>query len=172
MRSFPTCEAMTTGDVGLAMKMLAEWEANDDERRTASSSLVHLQTLLLLLIEVESRPSTCLGPSKDSLLGRALGASWAMRLYNATINDSAHGPSEVTIESDDHMRHRLWWSLVVLDRWNAVATGTATMIRNESTVVPAGLERVVGEKAFLMIRKLTYTSHPDIPNTHFNECFV
>ncbi|KAL2759484.1 hypothetical protein ACRALDRAFT_1091522 [Sodiomyces alcalophilus JCM 7366] len=153
---FPSASPATTGDAGLAMKILAEWEAQDGAPRTSSAHIVHLQTLLLLLIELDTRPSACSTPLKESLLGRAIGAAWAMKLYHARAEKPQEGQGEADPNSDSdsesHIRVKLWWSLVLLDRWHAVAAGTQTMIRNESTVVYPALEGIVGEMAFWMLR--------------------
>ncbi|ROT43333.1 hypothetical protein SODALDRAFT_355540 [Sodiomyces alkalinus F11] len=159
---FPSTSAAATGDASLAMKILAEWESQDGEPRTSSAHIIHLQTLLLLLIEMDTRPSACSGPLKESLLGRAVGAALAMKLYNARVDRPLEGESEPNpdpdpdsdsdSDSESHLRVKLWWSLVLLDRWHAVAAGTQTMIRNESTVVYHGLESIVDEMTFLMIR--------------------
>lgn len=151
------------------MKILAEWEAQDGEPRTPSTHIIHLQTLLLLLIEVDTRPAACSSPLKESLLGRAIGAAWAMKLYHARAEKPPKGEGEANSDlnsdsdpdSESHLRVKLWWSLVLLDRWHAVATGTQTMIRNESTVVYHGLESIVGEMTFWMIRECRDVAYGD-----------
>ncbi|KAM0519879.1 hypothetical protein ACHAP0_005795 [Verticillium nonalfalfae] len=143
---------MGMGDASLAMKMLVEWEMNGEEPRTSAAHFIHLQTLLLLFIEASNRPSSCAGHIKESLLGRAVSTAWTMKLYSAQAGSSLELNGDVDVDSDTHLRVRLWWSLVLLDRWNAVGSGTLPMTRTESTVVSPDVAKVVGETTWQLIR--------------------
>ncbi|EEY23193.1 conserved hypothetical protein [Verticillium alfalfae VaMs.102] len=152
MQSFPSFTTMGMGDASLAMKMLVEWEMNGEEPRTSAAHFIHLQTLLLLFIEASNRPSSCAGHIKESLLGRAVSTAWTMKLYSAQAGSSLELNGDVDVDSDTHLRVRLWWSLVLLDRWNAVGSGTLPMTRTESTVVSPDVAKVVGETTWQLIR--------------------
>lgn len=151
LQSFPGFTSSTTGDVALARKMLAEWELNDDTPHTSAAQIVHLQTLVLLLIESDVRPSASAGTQKVSLLGRAVGAAWSLRLHRTTVDLHADGDSDA--DSDTHIRVRLWWSLVTLDRWSAMSSGTPVIAQKQSTIAQTGLSTIVGETPYLLIRR-------------------
>ncbi|KAM0272533.1 hypothetical protein ACHAQH_008693 [Verticillium albo-atrum] len=152
MQSFPSFTTMGMGDASLAMKMLVEWEMNGEQPRTVAAHFIHLQTLLLLFIEAGNRPSGCSGHIKESLLGRAVSTAWTMKLYSALASSLLEPNGDVDADSENHLRVRLWWSLVLLDRWNAVGSGTLPMTRTESTIVAPDVEKVVGETTWQLIR--------------------
>lgn len=151
--AFPSFASLATGDVELAKKMLLEWESGDGIPRSRAVHMVHLQTLILLVIEADLRPSGASGTQKGSLLGRAIGTAGAMRIYQARIESMS--PSGHDYDSEAHIRTRLWWSLILLDRWNSVVTGSPTMTHKDSAVVDDGLGAVVGEVMLLLIRMFT-----------------
>lgn len=148
LHSFPAFTSPTAGDVGLAKKMLVEWELNDDAPRTQASHVVHLQTIMLLLIEADVRPAGCADTQKESLLGRAVGTAWALRLHLSRTDKNV----DPDPNSDVNVRIRLWWSLVVLDRWNAISMGTPTMTHRQAAVVQSGVPEILGQVPWLLLR--------------------
>jgi hypothetical protein len=131
--------------------MLTEWEGSDSLQRSPVTTLIYLQTLVLMMIEADNRVPTTGGPSKESLIGRAVAAAYSAKLYMSAIEAQPDG--EPDSESDDRLQVRVWWTLVLLDRWNAIGTGTPSLIRDDSVVVPSGLQAIIGELPFMLIRK-------------------
>lgn len=132
----------TPGDVKQANALLSEWEAST-EPRSRAADLVHAQTLVLLITDADWRASSTL----PFLLARAVALANCMKLYRFTSVDENADP-----DSEDMLSLRIWWSIVVLDRWHAAGTGSPSHVPDSSAVVPAGLESVVGEVAFHYIR--------------------
>ncbi|KJR88252.1 uncharacterized protein SPSK_06959 [Sporothrix schenckii 1099-18] len=160
----------TTGLARVASALLAQWET-EGSARTSLHDLVHLQTLLLLAIEADTHGPASLkghhgGLSKTALLSRAVAVSYEMDLPQeqlgatvATISAAAaDDPSQagaVDTDSEARLGLRAWWSLVVLDRWNAVALGKPLLIPLRSVVLSPGLRPLLGESAF-QFTKLSY----------------
>jgi hypothetical protein len=135
------------GDVKRASALLAEWESSENPRSRAIN-IVHAQTLLLLIIDADWRAS----PSLPFLLARAVALANTMKLWHSA---SVEPPSE--IDSEDELGVRIWFSLVLMDRWYAAGTGRPALIPDSSVVIPPGLVETVGETCFHLIREWTCT---------------
>lgn len=144
-------QAMThrEGDAKVASLLLNDWESND-EVVTEASKIVHAQTLLILIIDADWQNSSTL----PFLLGRAVALANSMKLWKLSFAETV---SE--LDSDDRLWVRIWWSLVLMDRWHAAGTGTPSQIPDTSVVVPAGLENVVGDGCFHLIREYRPSTH-------------
>ncbi|KAF4453496.1 n-terminal binuclear zn cluster-containing dna-containing protein [Fusarium austroafricanum] len=136
--------AASGGDTKLASFLLNEWES-DQAPATQAAHIVHAQTLLLLIIDADWRSS----PTLPFLLARAVGLANSMKLWRYT-------PMELVLESDsdsdDQLSVRIWWSLILMDRWHAAGTGKPPLIPDSSTVAPPGLENILGEVCFYLVR--------------------
>ncbi|CAK7209956.1 hypothetical protein SCUCBS95973_000621 [Sporothrix curviconia] len=160
-----------TGLARVANALLAQWETEDGPR-TSLHELVHLQTLLLLAIEADTHGPAALkghhgGLSKTALLSRAVAVAYEMDLPKeqlgatvAAISSTAADPSlpEATgadADTESRLALRAWWSLVVLDRWNAMALGKSLLIPVRTVVLSPGLRSLLGETAF-QFTKLSY----------------
>ncbi|KAL3956269.1 hypothetical protein ACCO45_009115 [Purpureocillium lilacinum] len=130
-----------TGDVKQADDLLRELEGSD-EPRTRASEIVHAQTLLLLAIDADWRASSTL----PFLLGRAVALANTMNLWKSFPVESTDPDSE------DQLCVKIWWTLVLMDRWYAAGTGRPALIPDNSVVARAGLQATVGEVSFHFIR--------------------
>ncbi|KAL1910647.1 hypothetical protein Sste5344_003544 [Sporothrix stenoceras] len=162
--------APTTGLARVASALLAQWET-EGSPRTSLHDLVHLQTLLLLAVEADTHGPAALkghhgGLSKTALLSRAVAVSYEMDLPKEQLGATAaaisaaaaEDPSQseaVDTDSEARLGLRAWWSLVVLDRWNAVALGKPLLIPLRTVVLSPGLRPLLGESAF-QFTKLSY----------------
>ncbi|KAJ6439689.1 fungal transcriptional regulatory protein [Purpureocillium lavendulum] len=129
------------GDVKQADDLLHELE-NSDEPRTKAAEIVHAQTLLLLAIDADWRASSTL----PFLLGRAVALANTMNLWKSGLAESTDP------DTDDQLCVRIWWTLVLMDRWYAAGTGKPALIPDNSVVARAGLQTAVGEVSFHFIR--------------------
>ena len=133
------------GDTKLASLLLMERES-DETHATQATSIVHAQTLLLLIIDADWRSS----PTLPYLLSRAVGLANSINLWRYT-------PVELVLESDsdsdDQLSVRIWWSLILMDRLHAVGKAKPPMIPDNSTVAPPGLEKILGDVCFYLARK-------------------
>lgn len=146
----------TTGDISSTTRIVAEWESDPSSHRNRLTNLVHLQTLILMAIATDNYGPPSLkgehgGPSKASILGRAVGLAYSMRLHMASLSASPH--ANRNSDSDESIAVRTWWTLVMLDRWNALSTASPLLIPNDSVVILPGLVSVLGENVYHLARE-------------------
>ncbi|KAJ8125605.1 hypothetical protein O1611_g8033 [Lasiodiplodia mahajangana] len=149
----------TTGDIGSATRIVAEWESDPSSHRNPLTNLIHLQTLILMAIATDNYGPPSLkgehgGPSKASILGRAVGLAYSMRLHMASLDTGSH-----VSDSDESIAICTWWTLVMLDRWNAVSTASPLFIPNDSVVILPGLVSVLGENVYHLTRLSNILGH-------------
>lgn len=153
----PAANSQIHGDPLAASRLLSEWEAEGRPRSTATD-LVRLQTLVMVAIATDYQGIAMAkgqvgGPSKAEILGRAVGLGYSMRLHLGELDPVAS--PELDPNSDDNVALRVWWVLVMLDRWHAVGAATPTLISNDNVVVLPGLKHILGDVVFTLIRKLS-----------------
>ncbi|KAM5346479.1 hypothetical protein ACJ41O_009484 [Fusarium nematophilum] len=130
------------GDTKLASSLLNEWESSETPH-TQATNIVHAQALLLLIIDADWRSS----PAHPFLLARAVALANSMKLWRYTPMESASEP-----DSDDQLCVRIWWSLILMDRWHSSGSGKPAQIPDSSVVAPPGLENILGEVCFYLTR--------------------
>lgn len=156
MQSFVSVPGLyTNGDIGSASRLITEWES-DSSPRTPVMNLVHLQTLIFTAIATDNHGPLALkgehgGASKASVLGRAVGLAYSMRLHLPRPDISSDGESD--LESDENVATRAWWTLIMLDRWNAISTSSPLFIPNDSVVIFPSLNRLLGEGVYHLARE-------------------
>ncbi|KAI1374473.1 hypothetical protein F4677DRAFT_170467 [Hypoxylon crocopeplum] len=151
----------TNSDIGSATRLISEWES-DSTPRTPTINLIHLQTLILTAIATDNYGPSSLkgehgGPSKASVLGRAVGLAYSMRLHVSALETSVDAQAES--DSSENIAVRVWWTLVMLDRWNAIATASPLFIPNDSVVILPSLKTVLGEHVFHLARLSNILGH-------------
>lgn len=144
MRSFAALENVQ-GSLNSANRLLADFEG-EGGKRAQISDLIHLQCLILMIITVDNYGPSSLtreheGPSKTTLVGRAAGLAYSMSIPHEAMTLSPMGDTE----TDQYIRVRAWWTLVILDRWNAISTATPLIISGDAVVLPHNLKPVLGE---------------------------
>lgn len=160
IQSFPPFPASyTTLDLASISKRIAEWES-ELTPRTPIVNLVHLQTLILTAIATDNFGPTSVkgghgGAAKASILGRAVGLAYSMRLHlpQSGLKDDI----EIDLDSDENVASRAWWTLVMLDRWNAIGTASPLLIPNDSVVILPSLGLLLGETGYHLARE--YSLH-------------
>ena len=136
------------GNAKLASTLLSDFECSEAPADQATS-IVHLQTLILLLVDADWRSA----PSVLSLFGRALALAQRMRLWQSTsIGISSDADSDASLSS------RIWFTLVVIDRWISVGSGKPVQIPDASVVVPAELSSLTGESLYYMLSRYSIQS--------------
>ncbi|KAI1502100.1 hypothetical protein F5X99DRAFT_167706 [Biscogniauxia marginata] len=151
----------TNGDVNSATRMITEWES-DPSPRTLIINIVHLQTLILAAIATDNYGPSSLkgehgGPSKASVLGRAVGLAYSMRLHVSNLDSNVN--VQLDHDSDDNVATRAWWTLIMLDRWNAIGTATPLFIPNDSVVILPSLNSILGENVYHLARLSNILGH-------------
>ncbi|KAI1770354.1 hypothetical protein F4818DRAFT_268040 [Hypoxylon cercidicola] len=155
MQSFVSVPGLyTNGDIGSATRLVTDWES-DSIPRTSVMNLVHLQTLILIAISTDNYGPPSLkgehgGPSKASILGRAVGLAYSMRLHVSGVEATVDFQLEP--DSSENIAIRAWWTLVMLDRWNAIGTASPLFIPNDSVVILPGLNSILGENVYHLAR--------------------
>ncbi|RFN46196.1 n-terminal binuclear zn cluster-containing DNA-containing protein [Fusarium flagelliforme] len=140
--ALPAVVGSGDGDIKHADSLLSALEQHGHAAATAVN-IVHLQTLLLLTIDADLRSSATL----PFTLSRAVALAGSMRLWRFTPIESI-----TESDSDDALCARLWWSLILIDRWHATGTGRPSYISDNSVVAPPGLENILGEVCFYLVR--------------------
>jgi hypothetical protein len=158
-----------SGDTRIANRLLADWEAESNPR-TMATDVVNLQTLVLMAIETDGHGPASVkgqhgGPAKASILGRAIGLAYSMDLHLTQI-DPIPG-DDFDADAEDKVALKSWWTLVMLDRWNAIGGAFPTMVPNDTIVVLPGLKPILGESAYTMLRESSFSVHP--ARTFFND---
>ncbi|KAH8884643.1 hypothetical protein GQ53DRAFT_385721 [Thozetella sp. PMI_491] len=136
-----------------AVRLLAEWEAVDPPLDRVTD-LVSLQVLLMLAIRdslaspaVQSQHGAA---SRKSALSRAISLGFSMKMY-AALPDPVPEP-EFDANSDENVALRAWWTVFLLDRWDAIGTGSFMLIPEESTNLVPGLKPVLGTAGYKLIQ--------------------
>ncbi|KAF3054914.1 hypothetical protein GL218_07300 [Daldinia childiae] len=162
MQSFVSIPGLYTNvDIGSGTRMITEWES-DQTPRTSVMNLVHLQTLILTALATDNYGPPSLkgehgGPSKASVLGRAVGLAYSMRLHVSGLETSVDAPLES--DSNENIAIRAWWTLIMLDRWNAIGTASPLFIPNDSVVILPSLQSVLGENVYHLARLSNILGH-------------
>jgi hypothetical protein len=126
-------------------------------------NLVHLQTLVLTAIATDNYGPPSLkgehgGAPKASILGRAVGLAYSMRLHLSGLQQvDGHDGSDH--DSDDNVATRTWWTLIMLDRWHAIGTASPLFIPNDSVVVLPSLNVLLGDGAYHLARLSNILGH-------------
>jgi hypothetical protein len=116
--------------------------------------LVYLQILLLLAIEAANRtPGTTrghVGLSQSVWLGSAVGLAYELKLheYKPPLTDDP--------DSDEKLGRRIWWSLVIMDRWHAASMSTPLLIPDSAVVLMPEDQSLLGESLYHLTRKSLY----------------
>lgn len=154
VKSFAAVENVN-GSLVTANRMLAVFES-EGGRHSPASDLIYLQCLILMIINIDNYGPSALrneheGPNKASLLGRAAGTAYAMGLPQEAMQ---MGDSTET-ETDQGIRVRAWWSLVILDRWHSISTATPLIISGDTVVLPQNLKATLGEANYRLTREFS-----------------
>ncbi|KAK3349289.1 hypothetical protein B0T25DRAFT_457525 [Lasiosphaeria hispida] len=153
----------TNGDTPSSSKLPSQLES--ERQRSAVTDLVYLQTLIMMVIAADHRGTAAAkgqvaGPSKLSIIGQAAGLGFSMRLH---LSQPGPVPSpELDPDSDDNVALRAWWTLVALDRWNAMGTAMPAMISQDQVVLLPGLKHIVGDAVY-NLSKISYILGQLIP---------
>lgn len=150
--SFPGV-ANVQGSLIRAYRLLTDFDTEGGIHGLVSH-LVRLQCLILMIINIENYGPVSLtgdhdGPAKVELLARAAGFAYFMGIPDEAMT---MGPV-VDAESDECLRVRAWWTLIILDRWNAISSATRLVVPGDAVVLPHNLKSVFGEANYRFTRE-------------------
>lgn len=109
--------------------------------------------MLFRVIEADN-----LGPNNMSQralwLGLAVGLAATMKLH---IPIRSENPGDLDPDSDESLGRRVWWCLVIIDRWHAVSTSSPLMIPDSSVVLFQEDKMLLGETGYQIAREFNVT---------------
>jgi hypothetical protein len=156
VRSFPVSnmppypEAQSTRT---AANLISALQFENSSTRTLSSSLIYLQTLMLMAIEAGIQgPSTARtqsGPSQSVWLGSAIGLAYQMKLHIPNQKELVDDGKD----TDEKVARRTWLSLVILDKFNASSTSSPGSIPDSAIVLLPEDNQLLGDTTFHLTRK-------------------
>lgn len=162
VRSFPsaTTAASQPRSTKKVTQLIAASQMDSVSSRTFTTNLVYLQSMLLMVVEASNRGSPSSESSGTALqsvwLGSAVGLAYSMHLH---IRKPAEKHSATDIDSEDRLARRVWWSLVIMDRWNAWSTTSPFLIPETSVILYPADVAVLGEAMYHLGRKSRFPSH-------------
>ncbi|KAI9805989.1 MAG: Glucose-responsive transcription factor [Phylliscum demangeonii] len=122
--------------------------------RTVSANLVHLQTLILMAVDVEIRgPSASRVPASPPSavwLGAAVGLANSLKLHAIHLPDSRASADDDA--SAEGLGRRIWWVLVILDRWHAASNASPVLIPDSSVCLEPEDQELLGEASYNLAR--------------------
>ena len=133
-----------------AANLLIAATFNSPFNQPLSTSLVHLQALILLAIEADYRSPAALRSPRSVSLGSAIGLAYALKLHvhSDKVSDDP--------DSDENLGRRIWWSLVIMDRWHASSTSSPLLIPDGSVVVYPEDQALLGDSLYHLARRSCY----------------
>lgn len=113
--------------------------------QNASVSQVVLQTLMLLVFATENNGRAKVGPPSVALLSAAVALAYQNKFHVYKPVDEL---SERDPDSDDNITKKLWVSLVIMDRWQAVGYAMPHLIPEEAVAFRPDLIQTLGEEVY------------------------
>ena len=147
--SVPAAERRGTKKASQILALQSEAAATGN----TSTNMVYLQTMLLLAIEAGNRGPVSNGQAtlpQSVWLGSAIGLAHSMKLY---INKSPEKQSDNDTDSDDRLARRVWWSLVIMDRFHATSAGNPLQIPDYCVVLLPEDQALLGDVLYQLARK-------------------
>jgi len=130
-----------------AAQLLYRAQLEDTQQGSSYKQFVYLQISLLLAIEAGNR-APCGFKGQSVWLGSAVGLAYELKLheYNSSRTDDP--------DTDERLGRRIWWALVLLDRWHASSMSTPLLIPDSSVVLMPEDRSILGESLYHLTRKL------------------
>ncbi|TAQ89346.1 hypothetical protein B7494_g2339 [Chlorociboria aeruginascens] len=128
--------------------------------RNISTNLFYLQMMLFMAIEADnyglSTTHAQVGPPKSAWLGSAVGLAYNMQLH---LHKQPDKGSEDDPDSDDKLARRIWWSLVIMDRWHASSLSSPLLIPDSSVIVYPEDQTLLGDVLYHLARLSIVLGH-------------
>lgn len=147
--SVPSTDRRGTKKAYQILAMQSEPSANGN----MSTNIVYLQTMLLMAIEADNRGPMSNGQTglpQSVWLGSAVGLAYSMKLH---VHKSGDKQSESDPDSEDKLARRLWWSLVMMDRWHSASTSSPVLIPDACVVLYPEDQALLGDVLYQLARK-------------------
>jgi len=105
----------------------------------------------MLLAIIAGQARTPGGLSQSVWLGSAVGLAYTLKLHQHRPTE--HPSSEEDQESDERLARRVWWALVIMDRWHASSTSSPVLIPDSSVVVFSDDQALLGDTVYHTARR-------------------
>lgn len=129
-------------------QLVTAFQFEKGSSQSLSNNLVHIQTLMLLAIKAsQANPSG--GSSQSMWLGSAVGLAYTLKLHQ--LRPSIYMAAED--QDDERLARKIWWALVVMDRWHASSTSSPVLIPDSSVVVSPDDQDLLGESLYQVARE-------------------
>lgn len=135
--------------------MVSACQFDNTTTKTLSDSLLLLSAQILMAIEAGNHgQSGARGAGSQAIwLGAAVGHAFSLKLHTS---HAAEGEDDDSIEK---LSRRIWWSLIVLDRFHASGTSSPLLIPDTSAVLRLDDIGVLGEQLYHLARKFLHHPH-------------
>ncbi|QSZ35944.1 hypothetical protein DSL72_007066 [Monilinia vaccinii-corymbosi] len=152
IRSFPAAIPLKPQGITHAVRLMHTAPYDSQPPRSPSTNIIYLQIMMLLAIEANNQPRELKAGEIDSSpsvwIGTAVGFAYSLRLHlYKPIDKSNNDP-----DSDDKLARRVWWSLVMMERWNATTTTCPLQIPDSAAQVYPDDQGLLGEVAYHLVR--------------------
>lgn len=155
IRSFPTIGPLKPRGTSYAHQLIF---APPDEVpfRSPSTNLVYLQIIMLLAIEGNNQPREIkdgeITQSPSIWVSTAVGYAYSFKLHSYKPLDKSNNDPD----SDDKHARRVWWSLVIMERWTAAMTTCPLQIPESLVQFFPDDHDLLGEVTVAFVRKFGF----------------
>ncbi|KAH7346398.1 hypothetical protein BKA65DRAFT_399483 [Rhexocercosporidium sp. MPI-PUGE-AT-0058] len=142
-----------------AAQLVTLSELDPPSAQSFSTGIIYLQAMLLLATEAENRPPSTSGyndQTRSVWLGGAVSIAYSMKLH---LNKPFNTLAENDHDSDENLGRRIWWSLVIMDRWHASSTASPSLIPDSSVVVYPEDQTLLGDDLYHLARLSIILGH-------------
>lgn len=121
-----------------------------------STSILYLQATMLLAIASETlvlRGKTA--SSRSFWLSTAVSLAYEAKLHKYKGQDSSIAND---VDADENVSRRLWWVLVIMERWHAASAASPPQIPELSLVIRPEDQQILGDSFYHLARKLAFVT--------------
>lgn len=160
----PSIAASDIRDAKHASQLVGIFQYGSNSLRDKSTNLVLLQTVILLVIEATNYPPfTTKGQNVSTLLSLAAGLAYSMKLHSIRVLPS---DTESDVNSEwSHLARRVWLSLIIMDKWHAVGTGSPLFIPIDIAIIYPEDINLLGPGIYHLARKC----HANQPSSFYSQ---
>ncbi|KAB8294079.1 hypothetical protein EYC80_009533 [Monilinia laxa] len=152
IRSFPAAIPLKPQGITNAIRLMHTAPYDSQPTRSPSTNIIYLQIMMLLAIEANNQPRELIegeiAHSPSVWIGTAVGFAYSLRLHLYKPLDKSNNDPD----SDDKLARRVWWSLVMMERWNAATTTCPLQIPDSAAQIYPDDQSLLGEVAYHLVR--------------------
>ncbi|TEY40873.1 hypothetical protein BOTCAL_0416g00050 [Botryotinia calthae] len=152
IRLFPTAVPLKPRGITNAVRIVQAVQYDSQTIRSPTTMIVHLQIMMLLAIEANNLPCDIQDGQIIQLpsvwLSTAVGFAYSTKLHaHKPIDKSNNDP-----DSDDKHARRVWFSLVIMERWNAAVRACPIQIPDSVAQIYPDDRAILGEVPYHLVR--------------------